>query len=159
MNEKMKFPLRPTYDTSTIASLPFPDNLPDILDLVIGQDGKIYSIQHGSSNQFALPLRGKESENIIRQEAAAHGYRLKRADLNEVVSFLEGYVEASDRFADVYYRVAPWQDGVELDIGDETHTRVRISPGKVELINEGSETLFYRTSTCLAMALPLDYCR
>jgi len=41
---------------------------------------------------------------------------------------------------DVWYRVAQSQNGIELDIGDKDHTRIRVTPGNVNIITEGSET-------------------
>lgn len=57
---------------------------------------------------------------------------------------------------DIWYRVAAVDGGIEIDLGDDKHTRVRISASKVEIITEGSDTLFWRTASCQPMTMPAE---
>jgi hypothetical protein len=54
----------------------------------------------------------------------------------------------------VYFRCAPFKNGVELDIGNGS--RIRITPGNVATIDKGSKTLFHRTPTMRALPMPAD---
>ena len=47
-------------------------------------------------------------------------------------------------------------NGIEIDLGDESHSRVRIIPGKVGIVREGSETLFHRPEEMLPIKVDID---
>jgi hypothetical protein len=44
-----------------------------------------------------------------------------------------------------------------LDVGDDQHTRICVTPGKVEVITEGSVTLFYRPPTMQPLTMPAEH--
>jgi len=60
----------------------------------------------------------------------------------------------SDTTVDTYLRVAPLIDGAELDVGNVQNTRIRITPGKVELLNSSSDVLFLRSPSMQPFILP-----
>jgi hypothetical protein len=54
----------------------------------------------------------------------------------------------------VWHRVAQIENGIQVDLGDDLHTHVRIMPGQVEVVSAGSNTLFSRSLVSKAMARP-----
>ena len=126
------------------------------LGIFRGRDGKGYSLLRIAGNCVALPIGSKALNNHIREELHQAGITLRKGEEAEINFALQAFAEASVNCLPVWYRVALTDDGIEIDLGDDKHTRVRITAGKVEIITSGSETLFYRPSTSRPMAMPAD---
>lgn len=135
----------------------FPYNLPKILNIFVGQNGIAYAVISAAGNLYVLAIGSRQLNNIIREQARKAGLILRKKDLYEVNEYLIAQAEISGVVRNVYYRVAPLASGgIEIDVGDANHTRVRIQAGQVEIITGGSETLFFRTKATAAMVLPAD---
>jgi hypothetical protein len=91
-------------------------------------------------NYRAYRIGSRPANKLIRQIAIEAGGLIKLSEIKGINEELIEYAEFSAIFRDVFHRVAHTEDGIELDVGDDRHTRIRIMPGKVELITEGSET-------------------
>ena len=112
----------------------FPFNLTTRLSLVRGQDGKTYALCDDSKHVYALPVGSRELDRRIRNMALEEGKVLRKRDLRDLYGFLQSQAEMEGYDVEVYHRVAPIENGVEIDLGTEGHSRVRITPGKVEVI-------------------------
>jgi len=112
----------------------FPLNLPSKLNLILGQDGKAYALCDDAQYVYALPMGSRELDRRIRNMALEEGKVLRKRDLRDINGFLQAQAEMEGNEAEVYHRVAPIENGVEIDLGTEDHSRVRITPGKVEVI-------------------------
>jgi hypothetical protein len=120
-------------------------------------DGRAYLGIVDEGNARALQIGRKPTNIFLRQlYAAQSGNRLKPNDLKAINEELIEYAELSGDVRDVFYRVAHTEDGIELDRGDEHHTRILITDGRVEIITTGSETFFYRTPGMKPLVLPAD---
>lgn len=137
--------------------VPFIEKLRTELNLCISQHGKAYAVLHGKrKNPLAIQLGSRALDNIIRRMADDDGYTLRKAELRELNDSLLSHAESSGKIVSVFLRVAAVDDGVEIDLGDPSHHRVRITAGKVELIAIGSKALFWRSTTLLPMAPLVD---
>jgi hypothetical protein len=134
----------------------FPDNLSTILDVIMGHNGKPYSVRHDRSNQYVMEIGSRALNNIIREIGQEEGQRLRRADIGDINEILLAQAERSGVIKKVWYRVAKIENGVLIDVGDDKHTRIKISAGKVDIIETGDQTLFFRTPFCLPMAMPQE---
>ncbi len=134
----------------------FPDNLPGELNLVLGQSGNAYAIMHDAGNPYVLAVGSKQFNNLIRSKAMQAGHNLRQADIRDINHFLQAHAETSGVCRDAWYRVAPIDGGIEIDLGDSQHTCVRITAGKVEVVKQGSTTLFFRTPSTLPMSMPAE---
>lgn len=132
----------------------FPFNLPDLLDLHIDQHDRAFGIICDHGNVYAQQIGSRPSDNRIRQIAQAYNITLRRNDLVDINHSLQAQAEISSKKRDVWHRVAPFKEGIEIDVGDEKHTRIRVTAGKVVEINHGSDTLFYRSKTTSKLVLP-----
>jgi len=99
--------------------------------LVLGKSGDAYIKINDQGNPQLLCVGSKKSDHFIRQIAKRRNIRLTARDLKEINEPLKAYAETELQPVDVYLRVAPYQNGIEIDLGDEGHTVVRITPGKV----------------------------
>ena len=79
---------------------------------------------------------------------------LRKHEIVEANEMISAYAEMMAPCRDVWYRVAKIENGIELDLGDDQQTRIRITPGDVQSIHSGSGTLFYRTSFTQPFAAP-----
>ena len=155
----LELPETPTVlDDPQVAPLhgPFPHNLPAKLGLVLGQNGVAYATIRNANNPYALPVGSRKLNNVIRAIARGEGLALRKADLGDINSMLQAHAETAGVMRSVWYRVAPLPGGIEIDLGDADHTRVRISAGKVEILTAGSDTLFYRTQVSQPFVIPAD---
>lgn len=132
----------------------FPDNLSENLKIILGQNGKAYAIIQGAGNPHALAVGSKALNNCIRQLAMNDGIRLRKNDLSDLNHSLQAEAEMSGVRRDVWHRVAQTDEGIVIDLGDDQRTHVRITPGQVEVVSAGSNTLFSRSQASKAMAMP-----
>lgn len=125
--------------------LPFPENLPQKLRIVLSQDGMAFAVMRDANNQYALPVGCKHLNNIIRKIAREEGRKSRKSEINEINEHLQTHAEMAGKIRDVWYRVAPLANGIVIDSGDDQHTHAKITPGNVEFVNSGSDVLFFRT--------------
>lgn len=124
------------------------------LSVFLGGDGNAYIRVADGNNASALRIGGKQADHFLLRLSHRSGLRLKRNDVRDINDELTAHAELYGDTCDVYYRVAPFQNGIELDVGDNSHTRIRVTPGNVEIITEGSETLFHRTPGMRPFVMP-----
>jgi len=134
----------------------FPDNLAETLKIILGQNGKAYAIIQGAGNAYALAVGSKALNNRIRQLAMNEGIRLRKNDLSDLNHSLQAEAEMAGVRRDVWHRVAQTDEGIVIDLGDDQHTHVRITPGQVEVVSAGSGVLFSRSQVSKAMAMPVQ---
>lgn len=127
------------------------------LPVCCGNDGNTYITIADEGNSYALQIGSKQANNFIRHLARQSGTRLKYSELREINDELASHAEHSSETCDVYYRIASVKNGIELDIGDANHTRIQVTPGKVEPITEGSCTLFHRTAGMRPLPTPAQH--
>ena len=141
----------------TVVSPKVPYKLPKAQRLIRSQNGTLYIEMRDRGNPYAVPLNSSQADAIIRDAAAQErGVALSRAEVGDVKYYLQGYAARTAVSVGVWYRVAPIAGGIEIDAGDDAHTRYRITAGKVEVIRSGSEVVFYRTSASLPLAVPAE---
>ena len=124
--------------SATISNLP--TCIPDGLHIFMGGDGNAYMGIEDENNAYALPIGGKAANRVLQGFAHQSGTRFKSNEIKEINEELTASAEHSGNSRDVFYRCAPFQNGVEIDIGNDRHTRIRITPGKVATIDKGSKT-------------------
>lgn len=145
---------------TTTATLPktkgFPGSLLEEERIFLGQDGKAYSIRTDAANPYAVPVSSRQFANIIRERALEQGINLRKNDISDIVAMLQAYAEKSKVCHEVWYRIAPIQDGVVIDLGDDDHTHVRITAGNVEIGVSDSNVYFFRPAITKDMLLPAE---
>ena len=113
---------------------PFPFNLPKLFELVLAQNDQAYAVFHDRKNNYVLEIGSREMDLRIRMVAEEDGKMLRRSDIAEINEYLQAWTEMHSERVDVFYRVCPIEGGIELDVGDPEHSRIRISDGKLEVI-------------------------
>lgn len=116
--------------------------------------GEAYALLQEDGNCRALPIRGSEFCNLVLVEHAKQGTVLKNSEITEIVDQLYAHALVKGQQVDIYYRVAPIENGVAVDVGDHENTHIHITPGNVEVLKTGSEPLFRRTQVCSSLPLP-----
>lgn len=135
------------YRDYVIASLP-------TLKVLKDSGGICYLRDGARATVFALESRA--GQMLIRRKFAEKGFVPTKKELTDTIDCLLGAAMLDHKEFDVWNRVAPVLGGVELDVGDDVDTRIRVTPGKVEIIPGGTPTLFYRTPVMRPMMLPAD---
>lgn len=139
-----------------VANSNFPGDLGDQLELIRGTDGHAYLRRVGQPHLPVLRVGSKASNAYLRGVAHARQKYPTARDLRDINDHLIALAESLSETRDVYYRVAPVPGGVEIDLGNRDHTRVRVTAGRVEVRADGSDTLFYRTATMQALPTPAE---
>jgi hypothetical protein len=139
-----------------VTSSNLPASILSELQFFLCNNERVYLTQRGKKNFTALPIGSKQSDNFIRRRARKAGVFLNKGALNEFNDEVIAHAELSDDTRDVWCRVAAIPGGIALDAGDNDHTHIQITPGKVNISTEGSDTHFYRTPGTLPFVKPAD---
>jgi len=124
------------------------------ISLVKNKEGINYAVMQDKGNAYLLPLKGRFFLNYVRAQLSKNGSTPKHHALQDVIEQLDAQASFKGQLIDSWYRVAKLPSGIEIDLGDISHTRVRVTPGRVEIVEAGSANLFYRTPVCLEIARP-----
>ena len=135
----------------------FPNNLHIKLRIVLGQDGKTYSVRSDAGNDYVLAVGSNALDHIIREEGQEAGVLLRKSEIQEICNLLRSKAESKSITTEVFHRVARIDGGIEVDVGDSKHTRIRVRAGQVEIVDAGSTVLFYRPRTSRPMAMPATH--
>lgn len=123
--------------------------------LVIDPHKNVYVVALGLGNPTLMKLGSSEFNGAVRQAFMRRGLRLNRRQLVEFTDELRAVAEASGLRAEVWRRIAPNPyGGIVIAAYDDTNTHIHISPGKVDVLGEGSDVLLYRPPSASAMVLP-----
>lgn len=132
----------------------FPDNLAHKLEIALDQLSRPIAICRDKSNPYVLHVGSKALNSVIRSEAEDAGQKLTKNSLSEINDSLAAFAEKRGVVKPTWCRVAPVTGGIEIDLGDEAHTRVRVLKGEVAEIFTGSDELFVRPAHSRLMAAP-----
>lgn len=148
--------LAPRNDAS-VNKVPSAAGVLEAMDAHLVLDGykNVYGVWRGHGNPKLLKLCSPEFNGVIRAAFMRRGLRLNRRQLADINDELRSVAEASGLRTDVWRRVAPRPGGgIVIAAYDDTNTHIHISPGKVDVLAEGSDVLFYRPPTADAIVLP-----
>ena len=134
---------------TAIATLPY--SLSNKLFPVLSQHGIAYVGILGNGNAYVLRIGDKQLNNYIRRIA---GKKVSNKELDEINECLTASAEMTGEVLNVYSRVAPIDGGIELDLCDTKNTRIRVTADEVNIIEHGSNTLFFRNSVSQSMVMP-----
>lgn len=134
----------------------FPDNLADDFDVFVAQDGQVYGVVSQRGNTQAYAVGSGALNNIIRTQGRLAEKKVRERDLAQINEDLRTHAQMNGKEGTVWSRVAPIEAGIEIDIGDDTHHRIRVTPGNVSVVMEGSKSRFHRQSTSGSLARPAD---
>jgi hypothetical protein len=134
----------------------FPGNLANDLGIILDQTGKAFAVMQDKGNHYVLAVGGRQLNNIIREYALAEAASISKAAINDINDNLQAYAEMKGTVTSVWRRVAPVDGGIEIDAGDEAHTRFRISRNNVQILTQGSTTLFHRPQHSKPMVHPSE---
>lgn len=124
--------------------------------LGFSEDGGPFAVALDGPN-IARPLRGGRDSfraEIAARYRQAHGKVASSGALADAMNTLEG--EAGDIPREpVALRIATYEDGIVLDLGDETGAAVVVNPRSWEVV-ERSPVLFHRTELTAVLPVPAE---
>lgn len=115
--------------------------------LVKGADGKAYLIETGHGNPLAHRIGGKMCNDVLQNLAMKQGKFLTPQKLAQLNTSLRALASTIKVTREVWYRVAPIEGGIMLDVGDEARTQLQVTADGIEIVHHMSPVLFRRTST------------
>lgn len=136
--------------------VPLPYNLQREFNLIRTPSGKAYAVIRENGYPLALAIRSKKLNAILSELARRNGNKLPKGALAELNDALEAYAEQYGEVTDAWLRIAQKIGSIEIDLGDDSHTRISISAGEVAFIAPTTDTVFYRTATTKAMVMPAE---
>tara|TARA_R110002111_G_scaffold55408_9_gene95274 strand:+ start:116 stop:1567 length:1452 start_codon:yes stop_codon:yes gene_type:complete len=133
------------------------NNLVEKLKLGLDQVGEPTAVVEGAdSNPKTYYMMARNFRKVIIHEGRALDFILTSREIESIQQALCDAAEASENELHVCLRVASIDGGIELDVGDKEQTRIRLSHGKVRLIKEGSDVLFYRPPSMQPFMMPAE---
>ena len=125
-------------------------------ELILGKSCESFIKVIDNGNPYLLCVGSNKCNHYLRQIAKGRGVTLKAGDLKDINETLKAHAETDLQPVNIYLRIAPYQNGIEIDLGDVAHTIVRITPEGTKLVLEGSETLFYRSNATSPFVQPAN---
>lgn len=141
---------------SVVTHKRFPACLATDLGIILDQTGKVFAVIRNMENLYVLAVGERALNNIIREAGLNAGSTLSRSALDDINENLKAHAEMSGVVTRVWKRIASIPGGIEIDLGDESHTRIKITAGQVRTLTCGSDTLFYRPQFSRPMAAPVE---
>jgi len=129
-------------------------SLVEKIRLGLDQVGNPVAVIEGDGNYETHHIKARSFRRIIINEGKSLDLIHSSREIERIQDGVCDAAEASENELHVCLRVASIEGGVELDVGDKQQTRIRIAHGKVELIDKGSEVLFYRPASILPFVVP-----
>jgi hypothetical protein len=143
--------------TPATLSAQLPYLRPEQFRLIWSQRSRVLIELRVAGNPYAIPVNSRQAKNLIRAHAKETGETLRKWEIEEFIEQLIAAAEMAGEVTDVWYRIAPLPcGGFEIDLGDASHTRVRVTAGNVDVITTGSNVVFCRTPTMLPLPMPAD---
>lgn len=140
----------------SIPTAKFPPSLASKARFVLSQHGVAFAVVQVGGNDMALRIGSKQANNIFRAAAQERGINLTDKDLKEINETIIAQVELAGLVERVSYRVAQIDDGIEIDLGDDKNTRIIIQADKVDIVTQGSKTLFHRHPYMAPFVMPAE---
>ncbi len=126
-------------------------------EFVIDQHGNAFVIGRDTGNPRLLRVGSSELNAHIRALFLPNGKTLSKKQMEEINEALSAKAELEGTRTHAWTRVAPLPDnGIEIDLGDESHTRICITAGNVGIVKSGSETLFIRSRASMPMTISAE---
>ena len=115
--------------------------------LIMVKEGKVLDVVDHQSPTF---------KKIVRKHAIQLKISLTELAFKYVQSYCNDQAFLSNKIVKTFQRVGLVESGFEVDMGDEGHTRITVTPGNVDIKIAGSETYFTRPPSMLPMTMPND---
>lgn len=130
--------------------------LPDLGELIVDQVGRSYlRVVRPGKNAKLVRIGSSECKAMLREYFRQQGAMPGTRDLLEYMDQLRSEAEYRGTRAQVWVRVARGAQGaVVIALYDVGNTHVVITPGRWEVVEGGSQVLFYQPPTAMAMAMP-----
>ena len=128
----------------------------DGYELILDQHNKACVTTISRWNRRTYRVGSPQLNKIIRRNAQNRGIDLRRTDVTEFNEMLRDQADSEAKVVEVYYRAAPIEGGVKIDLGDEEYTCVRITAGQVDIVSEGSNAYFHRTPLMRPLVMPSE---
>ncbi|PLW68152.1 hypothetical protein [Pseudohalioglobus lutimaris] len=127
-------------------------------ELTFTADGTAYAVDNSSGHPRVYRVDSARFASAIRKLVYLKNPALiLTADIvREIQGQLSALAELIGQESQVWLRVAQLENGIEIDRGDTDLTRFRITAGEVEVITQGSETLFHREPSHLPFPYPAE---
>lgn len=126
-------------------------------ELILDQKNRPCVMRNLSGNCYAIPLFSREFTQYLRSAFATSNIYPRTAEIKELLEHFAAFTATNGRKVDVHYRVSKIPGGVEIDLGDDTHSRIRLRGGVAEIIQSGSESVFWRTEIMRELPRPAKH--
>lgn len=119
-----------------------------------GHDGRDYVLVTDTPNPHVIEIGSAQLDSLLRARAFAEGTVLRKSNLDDIILILKAQAQQHGNVESVRNRVAPIDGGIEIDLGNDQHTRVRITADGVKVVDRGSDVRFRRTPNMRPLPIP-----
>ena len=125
------------------------------LSVLCSPNGEGFLQIEGSTTVHSL--KDPRTKLLLARHMSAAGSRQRPAELQALIDDLNAYAQTWAPRRAVWQRVAPIEGGIELDVGDDADTRIRVTAGGVVIDQSRGGPLFHRTPTMRPYVLPTPH--
>ena len=129
-----------------------PSGLTIELDVVLGNDSKVYIVECIDGVPRAFRVGTKKADQIYHRLAKATT-SLRSIDIKEINDRLIAWAHANGTCHPIYCRIGPSGNGIEIDCG---HSCILVQPGHVEFNYKHSRNVFYTNAVALHLPVPAN---
>src|SRR5688572_25321757 len=125
------------------------------LNVLCSPNGEGFLQIDGSTTVHSL--RDPRTKLILARHMSAAGSRQRPAEMQGLIDDLNAYAQTWGPRREVWQRVGPIQGGIELDVGDDADTRIRVTADGVVIDRSRDGSLFHRTPSMRPYVLPAPH--
>jgi hypothetical protein len=125
--------------------------------VIKGQNGQPYAVvDRDDQNPVAYKIGSKPFNNLIRLTYQSEGKVLKKPEITDITDQLAAHADIYGVQENVWTRVAPIQNGIEIDVCDSQNTRIEVTTEGVRIVTKGSKTIFTPNPLAKPMVIPAE---
>lgn len=121
------------------------------------RDGKAVAVlNEGQKNKIAMAVEGAQFQGHLVNYVFEQQGQVNLHEIREAIQQMSIYATHQGPVIDVWHRCAKIDGGCEIALSDENDTRVRVTAAGVEIIAQGSQTIFQKRPIALSLPRPSD---
>lgn len=143
------FRQEPTATAERFSSYPF--------TLAHTRDGKAVAVlNEGQKNKIAMAVEGAQFQGHLVNYVFEQQGQVNLHEIREATQQMSIFATHQGPIIDVWHRCAKIDGGCEIALGDERDTRIRVTADGVQVIEQGSLTVFQKRPIALPLPRPSD---
>ena len=120
-------------------------------------DGKpVARLNEGQKNKIAMAVEGAQFQGYLVNYVYEEQGQVNLPQIREAIQQMSIFATHKGPLIDVWHRCAKIHGGCEIALGDEHDTRIRVTAAGVQVVEQGSSTVFQKRPIAQPLPRPSD---